>query len=137
MIASGQSCENLPRLQKRGRQLHGVTAESGMMDGLAAAQAWVMGLGAQYGVNPVIFGAIYIGAIPFFLLFTGLAIKRLRGGRPAVLPILGAGLCFISAYLYLAIVGRNIPGWVWGVFALIIAYGGFSAIRGFRAKLKA
>ena len=102
----------------------------------ASAQAWVMGLGAQYGVNPLIFGALYVGAIPFFLLFTGVAVKRLRAGRPAVLPILGAGLCFIAAYLYLAVVGRGIPIWVWGFLGVIVAYGAWSAIRGFRARLK-
>ena len=106
-----------------------------MMETLAAAQAWVMGLGAQYGVNPVIFGAIYVGAIPFFLLFTGIAVKRLRAGQPAVLPIMASGLCFISAYLYLAIAGRGIPVWVWGLLGLIIAYGAWSAVRSFRAKL--
>lgn len=110
---------------------------NGVMDKFAVAQAWIMGLGAQYGVNPVIFGAIYIGAIPFFLVFTGLAIRRLRAGKPAVLPILAAGLCFISAYLYLAIAGRGIPAWVWGFLGLIIAYGAWSAIQSFRAKLRA
>jgi hypothetical protein len=106
-----------------------------MMEQIAALQAWVMGLGAQYGVNPVIFGAIYVGAIPFFLLFTGLAIKRLRAGKPAVLPILAAGLCFVSAYLYLAIVGHDIPLWVWGFLGVLVAYGAWSAIRDFRKKL--
>ena len=106
-----------------------------MMEPIAAAQAWVMGLGAQYGVNPVIFGAIYVGAIPFFLLFTGIAVKRLRAGHPAVLPIMASGLCFISAYLYLAIAGRGLPVWVWGVLGLIIAYGAWSAVRSFRQKL--
>lgn len=102
---------------------------------IAEAQAWVMGLGAQYGVNPIIFGAIYVGAIPFFLLFTALAIKRLRAGQPAVLPILAAGLCFVSAYLYLAIVGRNIPIWVWLFICVLVGYGAWSAIRDFRKKL--
>ena len=106
-----------------------------MMVWLENAQAWVMGLGAHYGVNPVIFGAIYVGAIPFFLLFTGMAVKRLRAGQSAVLPVLAAGLCFISAYLYLAIVGRGIPLWVWGFLAIIVIYGAWSAIKGFRAKL--
>ena len=32
-----------------------------------AAHQWILDLGAQYGVNPYIFGAIYVGAIPFFL----------------------------------------------------------------------
>lgn len=107
------------------------------MDTVANVQAWVMALGARYGVNPVVFGAIYIGAIPFFLLFTGIAIRRLRAGRPAVLPILAAGLCFVSAYLYLAIAGRGIPLWVWGFLALLIGYGAWSAIRDFRARLAA
>jgi hypothetical protein len=102
---------------------------------LASAQAWLMGLGAQYGVNPFIFGAIYVGAIPFFLLFTGIAIKRLRAGQSAVLPILAAGLCFVSAYIYLAIVGRGIPLWVWGFLGALIAYGAVSAVRDFRKKL--
>jgi hypothetical protein len=106
-----------------------------MMDYLASAQAWVMGLGAQYGVNPLIFGAIYVGAIPFFLLFTGIAIKRLRAGQSAVVPILAAGLCFVSAYIYLAIVGRGIPLWVWGFLGILIAYGAWSAVRDFRKKL--
>lgn len=107
-----------------------------MMEFVAEAQAWVMGLGAQYGVNPLIFGAIYIGAIPFFLLFTGIAIKRLRARQSAVLPILAAGLCFVSAYIYLAIVGRGIPVWVWGFLGILIAYGAWSAVRNFRQKLR-
>ena len=105
------------------------------MERLVAAQAWVMGLGAQYGVNPVVFGAIYVGAIPFFLLFTGLAVKRIRVGQSPVLPIMAAGLCFISAYLYLAVVGRGIPAWVWGLLGLIIAYGAWSAVRNFRTRV--
>ena len=106
------------------------------MEQLAAAQAWVMALGAQYGVNPLIFGAIYVGAIPFFILFTGIAVKRLRARRLAVLPILAAGLCFVSAYLYLAVAGRGIPVWVWGFLALLIGYGAWSAVKSFRQKLR-
>lgn len=105
------------------------------MNEIAAAQAWVMGLGAQYGVNPVIFGAIYVGAIPFFLFFTGLAVKRLRNRQGAVLPIMAAGFCFVSAYIYLAIVGHGIPLWVWLFLGVIIAYGAWNAIRNFRLKL--
>ncbi len=106
------------------------------MDSLLAVQEWVMALGARYGVNPWIFGAIYVGAIPFFLLFTGVAVKRLRAREGAVMPIIAAGLCFISAYLYLAIVGKGIPLWVWGMLGAIIIYGGFNAVKSSRARLK-
>ena len=105
------------------------------MDRIAAAQAWVMALGESYGVNPIIFGAIYVGAIPFFLLFTGLAVKRLRARQSAVLPILAAGFCFVSAYLYLAVVGHDIPVWVWFFLGVLVGYGAWSAIRDFRKKL--
>ncbi len=107
------------------------------MDQLAAARDWVMGLGAQYGVNPVVFASIYIGAIPLFILFTGMAVRRIRAKQSAVLPILAAGLCFISAYIYLAIVGHDIPLWVWGFLGALIAYGAWSAVKSFRAKLDA
>jgi hypothetical protein len=107
----------------------------GMMEYVTAAQAWVMGLGAQYGVNPLIFGAIYVGAIPFFLFFTGLSVKRLRNRQGAVMPIMAAGLCFVSAYIYLAFVGRGIPAWVWVFLGVIIAYGAWNAVKNFRAKL--
>ena len=96
---------------------------------------WFLGLGAQYGVNPYIFGAIYIGAIPFFLLSVAWLIRRARAGRSTVLPTLLAGFFFVSAYLYLAIAGENIPVWVWIFLAVLIAYGAFSTIRDTRRKI--
>lgn len=96
----------------------------------------IMALGAGYGVNPLIFAGIYVGAIPFFVFFTGLAVKRQRAGRPVVLPVMAAGLCFVSAYLYLAIAGRGIPLWVWAVLGLVIAYGAWSAVASYRRKLR-
>ncbi len=106
-----------------------------MIETLLSWRDSIMALGAQYGVNPVIFAAIYIGAIPFFILSTGIAVKRIRARQSAVLPIMVAGLCFISAYLYLAIVGHGIPVWVWIMLGAIIAYGAWSAVRSFRAKV--
>ena len=100
------------------------------MSGLfARAHDWFFGLGAHYGVDPIIFGAIYVGAIPFFLLSIGWLVARLRAGKSIVVPVLCAGFCFVSAYLYLAIVGHDIPFWVWLVLGLLIAYGAFSTVR--------
>ena len=103
---------------------------------LISVRHWFFGLGAQYGVNPIVFGAIYIGAIPFFLLSVGWLVRRLRAGRPIVLPVLCAGSCFVSAYLYLAIAGHNIPVWVWVVLALLFGYGAFSSIRNVRRRAR-
>ena len=74
---------------------------------LAQLHGWFFGLGARYGVDPMVFGAIYIGAIPFFLLSIGWLVRRLRAGQSIVVPVLCAGFCFVSAYLYLAIVAMT------------------------------
>ncbi len=98
--------------------------------------AWFLSLGAEYGVNPYIFGGIYVGAIPFFLLSIGWLVKRARAGQSTVVPTLLAGFFFVSAYLYLAIAGRNIPIWVWIFLALLVAYGAFSTVRDTRRKIR-
>ena len=103
---------------------------------LADINQWFLTLGAEYGVNPYIFGGIYVGAIPFFLLSIGWLVKRARAGKSTVLPTMLAGFFFVSAYLYLAIAGRNIPVWVWIFLAALVIYGAFSAIRDTRKKIR-
>ncbi len=104
---------------------------------LAEFNQWFLSLGAEYGVNPYIFGAIYVGAIPFFLGSIGWLIRRARAGQSTVLPTMFAGFFFVSAYLYLAIAGRNIPVWVWIFLAVLIIYGAWSSIRDTRRKIAA
>ena len=96
---------------------------------------WFLSLGANYGVNPWIFGAIYVGAIPFFLASMAWLICRARAHRSTVVPAMCAGLCFVSAYLYLAIAGRNIPLWVWLFLAALVIYGAVSTVRDTRRKI--
>lgn len=103
----------------------------------AAINEWFLGLGAQYGVNPYIFGAIYVGAIPFFIASIGWLVRRRTQKRSITVPALCAGGCFVSAYVYLAIVGRNIPLWVWVFIAVLIAYGVWSTLRDIARKSKA
>jgi hypothetical protein len=104
---------------------------------IAAFQDWFLSLGRNYGVNPLIFGTIYVGAIPFFFASIGWLVRRARAGRSTLLPTLCAGFCFVSAYLYLAVAGRNIPMWVWIFLAALIVYGAVSQIRTTRAKIRA
>jgi len=103
---------------------------------LSAIQDWFLGLGARYGVDPIVFGVIYVGAIPFFLLSIAWLVRRLRAGRSIVLPVLCAGFCFVSAYIYLAIFGHDIAVWVWAVLGLLVAYGAFSTIRDVRKRAR-
>ena len=104
---------------------------------LESINTWLLGLGEQYGVNPYIFGAIYVGAIPFFLASIGWLVKRARAGQSTVLPTMLAGFFFVSAYIYLAIAGQGIPIWVWIFLAALVAYGAWSTVRDTRRKIAA
>lgn len=103
---------------------------------IAEVYGWMLSLGARYGVDPIIFGAIYIGAIPFFLLSIGWLVQRVRARRSLVVPLLSAGFWFVSAYLYLAIAGHDIPAWAWVLLGLLVAYGLISTIRNVRRRVQ-
>lgn len=96
---------------------------------------WILDFAEPYGVNPYIFVGIYIGAIPCFIASVGWLVKRARAGRSTVLPTMLAGFFFVSAYIYLAIFGTDIPLWVWIFLAALVAYGAFSTIRDTRKKI--
>jgi hypothetical protein len=102
-----------------------------------ALRDWFFGLGAAYGVNPLVFGAIYVGAIPFFTASVAWLVRNARRGRSVVAPALAAGFFFVSAYLYLIVTGRNVPAWVYAFVALLVAGGAWSTVRSVRAKVAA
>lgn len=102
-----------------------------------AIQAWFLSLGAEYGVNPIVFGAIYVGAIPFFTLSVAWLVRNLRQQRSLVLPVLSASFFFVSAYLYLLIAGKNIPLWVYGFVAAMIAFGVYATVQKVRKQTAA
>ncbi|MBY0481757.1 MAG: hypothetical protein K2Q21_10400 [Chitinophagaceae bacterium] len=96
---------------------------------------WFLNLGSKYNVNPYIFGAIYIGAIPFFFICLRWTIIRIKGGRSFFLPIMLTGFCFISAYLYLVIVGKHIPLWVYLFIGMMISYSVYSTVISIRKNI--
>ena len=104
---------------------------------LESINQWFLSLGAEYGVNPYIFGGIYVAAIPFFLLSIAWLVRNAKVGKSTLLPTMCAGFFFVSAYLYLALVGNNIPVWVWIFLGVLIVYGAWSSIRDTRKKIAA
>ena len=99
------------------------------MDWWLSFRDWFLGLGEVYGVNPVIFGSLYVGSIPFFTLSLGWVIRNIRQKKSITIPILLTGIFFISAYLYLIIAGRNIPLWVYLFIMAMVAFGVFSTFN--------
>lgn len=99
--------------------------------------AWFLGLGREYGVNPFIFGSIYVGAIPFFSLSIAWLVRNLRSKRAVIVPLLASGFFFISAYLYLLIAGKNIPAWVFVFIVVLLGFGAWSTVRKVRTRVVA
>lgn len=99
------------------------------MEWWSAIQDWFWGLGEKYQVDPLIFGAIYVGAIPFFFLSLSWLIRNIRKKKSVVIPVLLTWFFFISAYLYLIVVGENIPWWVYLFIAALVGYGAFSTYQ--------
>ncbi len=97
---------------------------------------WFLGLGAEYGVDPIVFGAIYVGAIPLFTVCLAWTIRNLRRKRPAALPALLTLFFFSSAYLYLLAVGMNIPWWVYGIVAAMVGLGISSTVQRVRRGVR-
>ncbi len=95
---------------------------------------WFMGLGEPYGVDPVIFGSIYVGAIPFFWLAIVWLVYNIRNNRSITGPVMMACGCAISAYVYLIIAGENVPIWVYGLIAAIIIYAIYSTLKKVKKK---
>jgi hypothetical protein len=101
-----------------------------------STKEWFLGLGTNYGVNPFIFGAIYVGAIPFFLASMAWLIKNIKDRKSVILPVISTGFFFISAYLYLIIAGRNVPWWVYVFVIALIAFSGWSTYNKIKSQAK-
>lgn len=94
--------------------------------------AWLRSFGEAYGVDPIIFALLYFGTIPLSLLSFSLMVRNYRKGRSIFWPVMLAFLCFIGTYVYLFIVGRNIPIWVYGLVLLMMSYSGWQIYQKIR-----
>ncbi len=106
-----------------------------MAEVIESVSVWFWGLGEQYGVNPIIFGSIYVGAIPFFTVSLAWLYRNYRQNKSIIYPAFSATGFFISAYIYLLFVGENIPWWVYGLIILMVISGVYSTYRKVRRKM--
>jgi hypothetical protein len=93
--------------------------------------AWLAQVRKTYGVNPRIFGALYlVGVFPFWFsiyrILAGLKDRNFRTVRVFGL-ILGAAI--VLPFLYVAIFGHNLPYWFWIIVGAIVMSSVFSVFR--------
>lgn len=106
------------------------------MEWFQSVSTWFFSLSENYGVNPFIFGGIYIGAIPFFTISVAWIVRNYKRGNSIVVPVLCASFFFVSAYLYLMIAGENVPFWVYLIVIAMLVYGGWSTVRKVKSQVK-
>ncbi|PSQ77598.1 MAG: hypothetical protein BRD37_04765, partial [Bacteroidetes bacterium QH_8_67_23] len=91
-------------------------------------------LAGHYNVNPLVFVIIYVGTIPLYVASIGWVVRRLLRGRSYVMPASLAGLFYLSSYIYVLAVGRNLPLWVYGLIAVMIGGGAYVTIQNIRKR---
>ena len=90
----------------------------------------------NYNVDPIVFLVIYLISAPVFYysLFRMIRAFARRRGNEAVLWSAVFLCAVVAPFVYVLLFGRNLPWWVYGIIALLIAQGVFSWAMKSRAK---
>ena len=83
-----------------------------------------------YHVDPIIFLAIYLAAVPVFYYSLVRTIRALaKGLGDEAMRWSAVFLCAVVApFVYVLLFGRNLPWWVYGIIAVVVGQGVYSLI---------
>ncbi|MEQ9266773.1 MAG: hypothetical protein RLN81_16205 [Balneolaceae bacterium] len=93
-------------------------------------------LGLEHNVNPIIFAILYVGSIPPYMGSMVWAVRNHRKNKEIALPVISTLFFFILPALYVAVFGRNVAWWVYGIIAFMMIYGTYSVMKKLKSKLK-
>lgn len=98
--------------------------------------AWLGSLGKEYGVDPLVYAILYVGAAPLFFGSLAWLIRSIRRRNSLVGPAISAAFFFSLPTLYVVVAGRNLPWWAYGLLAALTILGAVSAIGRVRSALR-
>ncbi|GAA4912069.1 hypothetical protein [Mucilaginibacter defluvii] len=87
---------------------------------------WLTALGDEYDVDPLTLGILYFISKPTFIGSLVWTANRARRKASVLVPILISAIAFSIPYVYIILVGRNIPKWVYVFIALMFVYGTYT-----------
>ena len=92
---------------------------------------WLTQVKHNYGVNPLIFAAIYCaGIIPFwFSVYKIAAGLRRKNFKQVKIFAVVLAIVIIAPFTYVAVWGHNLPFGVWLIAVALIAYSTYSIFR--------
>jgi hypothetical protein len=84
-----------------------------------------------YGVNPIIFLAIYLSSVPVFYYSLIRSVQAIAKNRSNEIILWSTiFLCAtIAPFLYVLIFGKNLPWWVYLIIALLAGQGVLSFVK--------
>lgn len=97
---------------------------------------WLTSVADEYGVDPVVYGVIYVGAAPLFFASLAWLVRSIRRRGPIGLPLASTALFFSAPTLYVFLAGRNLPAWVYAILVLLALAGAVATVRRVRGQLR-
>ena len=91
--------------------------------------AWLGSLGEDYGVDPLVYAILYIGAAPFFFGSLAWLVRSIRRRDSLLAPALSIAFFFSLPTLYVLVAGRDLPPWVYAVLIVLAIIGAISVMR--------
>jgi hypothetical protein len=107
-----------------------------MSDYLTLFKDWIVNLGEEHNVDPLVLGGLYLTSKVLLFSFLAWTIKCFRAKKPILAPLIAAATGFSLPYIYLVIAGRNLSIWVYVLIGAIFILGAFSIWKKITAKEK-
>jgi Na+/melibiose symporter-like transporter len=92
-------------------------------------------ISTKYAVNPIVFISIHAVCTPLLILVIWWLLRTKKLGKPIIAPLLCAIVLYNIANVYLVIVGRNIPLYIYLMLILFTLYSGYISVSKIREKL--
>jgi len=105
---------------------------------LTAINNWAENIRKTYNVSPYIFGLLYLCCAPFFWFSLYKIVNSIRKGQIDKIVTWGMvlGVAILLPFSYVAIFGKNLPGWFWIIVVALVLYSVISLLRNIRKKLR-
>lgn len=92
-------------------------------------------ISTKYAVNPIVFISIHAVCTPLLMTNIWWLLRTKKQGKPIIIPMLCAIVLYNIANVYLVVVGKNIPLYIYLMLIAFTLYSGYLSVKKIREKL--
>lgn len=96
---------------------------------------YYLAISTKYAVNPIVFISIHAVCTPLLLLNIWWLVRTKQQGKTVIIPMLCAIVLYNIANVYLVVVGKNIPIYIYLLLVAFTLYSGYISVKKIREKL--